>query len=120
MKRIIASTLGALMLAASAPALAQDADGTQDIYDFAAMCMAADMLEVRQGATESPEREAGSLKIFELLMAAGQSLGKTEDTMSSDVAGFIAAWEADPALLQSSPPAQVRTTCIDTITQAGG
>jgi len=101
----------------AAPAVVQDEAGEQ-VFNFLALCMAADIVESQQGAASSPERDAGTQKIFDLLMLAGENTGRSEDQMAEVVAGYAAAWMADPELLQSSPPASVRQQCLDTIDAA--
>jgi hypothetical protein len=100
-----------------APAVVQDEAGEQ-VFNFLALCMAADIVETQQGVATTPEREAGTQKIFDLLMLAGENTGRTEDQMAEVVAGYAAAWLADASLLQSSPPASVRQQCLDTIDAA--
>ncbi|QQQ18868.1 hypothetical protein JIP62_01610 [Brevundimonas vitis] len=100
-----------------APAVAQD-EAAEQVFNFLALCMAADIVETQQGVESTPEREVGTEKIFDLLMLAGQNTGRTEDQMAEVVAGYAAAWLADASLLQSSPPASVRQQCLDTIDAA--
>lgn len=127
MKSLFVSAAAALLLAGtSAPALAasavnppaaQEADANS-IYEFMALCMAADMIEQRQGVATTPEREEESLAIFQVLMLAGEAAGHSEDDMSSLVAELIGTWEADPTLLADTPPAQVRGNCVQIIKDA--
>lgn len=132
MKSLFVSAAVAILLAGtSAPALAasavnppaaQEADANS-IYEFMALCMAADIIDQPpQDVPTTPEREEReeeSMAIFQVLMLAGEAAGHTEDDTANLVAELIGAWEADPALLADTPPAQVRSNCVQIIEDAG-
>ncbi|MDZ4364833.1 hypothetical protein [Brevundimonas sp.] len=99
------------------PVVVQD-EAAEQVFNFLALCMAADIAETSQGVADSEARTEDSLKIFELLMLAGENTGRTEDQITEVVAGYVGAWTSDATLLRDSPPGQVRQQCLDTINAA--
>ncbi|MDZ4364832.1 hypothetical protein [Brevundimonas sp.] len=99
----------------TAPAVLASPDEEESIFQYLAICMAAD-IAMEIGGQSPPEDE--SLQIFELLMLAGEEENMSEDDITNAVAEYVAAWTSDEELLRSSPPATVRAECIATINAA--
>lgn len=99
----------------TAPVAPSSSGGEDGIFQYLAICMAADIAMEMDGQTGD---EDDSLKIFELLMLAGEQEGMSEEDITNAVAEYVAAWTSDPELMRSSPPATVRAECIATIDAA--
>jgi hypothetical protein len=99
----------------TAPAVLASSDDEDGIFQYLAICMAADIAMEIDGQTVN---EDDSLKIFELMMLAGEQEGMSEEDITNAVAEYVAAWTSDEELMRSSPPASVRAECIATIDAA--
>lgn len=99
----------------TAPAGLGSSEDEDSVFQYLAICLAADIVAGMEG---QPASEDDSLKIFELMMLAGERDGLSEDDITNEVAEYVLAWTSDEELMRSSPPATVRAECIATIDAA--